>query len=275
MNYNDEHDFSSYETDEDSYNAYKTENMIFNNEKKNYSNNKKHRSGPGKLYLIFLFLAFLITAMSISVAFFTTSARSKVIQEIESAVVNFSLKVEKITNEEKEGLIPVKDDVMLSALKGTNGKQCVDINGNAVCQIYKISVKNDSDYSTSFKSTLELIDQEAGSSLPAILARIEGQDLTPQEEQSFISTPITKADLLRYIYYITPPKLTVALVLAKDMRLNAPETPLYANRHKEQGTLTFKSLHTSAFMIGMTPYSFCKGAHQMKLDSISIDPSTR
>lgn len=157
MNYNDEHDFSSYETDEDSYNAYKTENMIFNNEKKNYSNNKKHRSGPGKLYLIFLFLAFLITAMSISVAFFTTSARSKVIQEIESAVVNFSLKVEKITNEEKEGLIPVKDDVMLSALKGTNGKQCVDINGNAVCQIYKISVKNDSDYSTSFKSTLELI----------------------------------------------------------------------------------------------------------------------
>lgn len=116
-------------------------------------------------------------------------------------------------------------------------------------------------------STLELIAQEAESSIPALLARIEGQALTPQEEQSFIDNPITKADLVRYIYYITPPKLTVALILAKDMRLNAPETPLYANRHKEQGTLTFKTLHTSAFMIGMTPYSFCKGAHQMKLVS--------
>ncbi len=123
-------------------------------------------------------------------------------------------------------------------------------------------------------STLELIAQEAGSSLPALLARIEGQDITPQEEQSFISNPITKADFLKYIYYITPPKLTVALVLAKDMRLNAPETPLYANRHKEQGTLTFKTLHTSAFMIGMTPYSFCKGAHQMELDSTDNQTSS-
>lgn len=117
-------------------------------------------------------------------------------------------------------------------------------------------------------STLELIAQEAESSLPSLLARIEGQALTPQEEQSFIDNPITKADLVRYIYYITPPKLTVALVLAKDMRLNAPETPLYANRHKEQGTLTFKTLHTSAFMIGMTPYSFCKGAHERSIENI-------
>lgn len=117
-------------------------------------------------------------------------------------------------------------------------------------------------------STLELIAQEAGLSLPTLLSRIEGIEVTPQEEQSFINTPITKADLVRYIYYITPPKLTVALVLAKDMRLNAPETPLYANRHKEQGTLTFKSLHTSAFMVGMTPYSFCKGAHERNIENI-------
>ena len=107
-------------------------------------------------------------------------------------------------------------------------------------------------------STLELIAHEARSSLPALLARIEEQDITPQEEQSFINNPITKADILRYIYYITPPKFTVALILTKDMRLNSPETPLYANRHKEQGTLTFRPLNTSAFMIGMTPYSFVR-----------------
>lgn len=161
MNYNDEHDFSSYETEENNYNIYKTENIVFNNEQKNNtSSNKKHNKGPGKLYFIFLFLAFLITAMSISVAFFTASARSKVIQQIESAVVNFSLKVEKITKEEKEGLIPVKDSEILNALKGENGKKCIDLNGNNVCQIYKVSVNNDSDYSTAFKSSLKLIASE-------------------------------------------------------------------------------------------------------------------
>ena len=118
-------------------------------------------------------------------------------------------------------------------------------------------------------STLEMIAQEAGSSLPALLARIEGIEVTSEEEQHYRDNPLTKADLIKYIYYITPPKLTVALILAKDMRLNAPETPLYANRHKEQGTLIFRSLHTSAFMIGMTPYSFCRGAHQMKLEAIA------
>lgn len=161
MNYNDEHDFSSYETDEDSYGAYKTENVVFNENVKNNSNsNKKISKGPGKLYFVFLCLAFLITAMSVSVAFFTASARSKTIQEIESAVVNFSLKVEKITGEEKKGLVPVKDDEILNALKGENGKQCTDLNNNNVCQIYKVSVDNDSDYSTAFKSSLKLIASE-------------------------------------------------------------------------------------------------------------------
>lgn len=161
MNYNDEHDFSSYETDVDSYNAYKME-TIDNNEnlKKSISNNKKVNKGPGKLYFILLCLAFLITSMSVSVAFFTASARSKTIQEIESAVVNFGLKVEKITEEEKKGLVPVKDSEILNALKGEQGKQCVDLNGNSVCQIYKVSVNNDSDYSTAFKSSLELIASE-------------------------------------------------------------------------------------------------------------------
>ena len=161
MNYNNEHDFSSYETNQNSYDVYKSENMLGNeNLTENTYNNSKKSRGPGNLYFVFLCLAFLITAMSVSVAFFTASARSKTIQEIESAVVNFSLKAEKITDEEKKGLVPVKDDEIINALKGENGQQCTDLNGNNVCQIYKVSVDNDSDYSTAFKSSLELIASE-------------------------------------------------------------------------------------------------------------------
>ena len=110
-----------------------------------------------RAYIICLLLAFIITGLSITVSFFSASARSNLIQEIESAVVNFSLKVEKITGEEKKGLVPLKDNEVVTALNGTNGQQCIDINGNNVCQIYKVSVDNASDYSTSFRSSLKLI----------------------------------------------------------------------------------------------------------------------
>ena len=155
MDYKDEHDFSSYETDEEKYNI--VVEKVEDTKKENNMNQNRKRKGPGAIYFIILWLAFLITGISISFSFFSASARSKLIQEIESAVVNFSLKVEKITTEEKEGLVPVKDSEILNALKGENGKQCIDLNGNNVCQIYKISVNNDSDYGTTFKSSLELI----------------------------------------------------------------------------------------------------------------------
>lgn len=156
MDYKDEHDFSSYETDEDVYSAYNTK-VDNTNLKPNHRNNNRKSNKLNKLYFVILCISFVITSLSISVAFFTASARSKMVQEIESAVVNFSLKVEKITSEEKEGLVPVKDNEILNALKGENGKQCIDLNGNNVCQIYKVSINNDSDYSTTFKSSLELI----------------------------------------------------------------------------------------------------------------------
>ncbi len=156
MDYKDEHDFSSYETDEDVYSAYNTK-VDNANLKPNHRNNNRKSNKLNKLYFVILCISFVITSLSISVAFFTASARSKMVQEIESAVVNFNLKVEKITSEEKEGLVPVKDNEILNALKGENGKQCIDLNGNNVCQIYKVSVNNDSDYSTTFKSSLELI----------------------------------------------------------------------------------------------------------------------
>lgn len=153
MNYNDEHDFSSYETDEDVYGTY---NKTSNNQTLKISAGKNNKKG-NKIYFLILCISFVVSSLSISVAFFTASARSKMIQEIESAVVNFSLKVDKITGDDRNGLIPVKDSKIYDALKGENGNQCVDLNGNNVCQIYKISVSNHSDYGTIFKSSLELI----------------------------------------------------------------------------------------------------------------------
>lgn len=159
MDYKDDYGFSSYETDEDNYDMYKTNDAFIDKGSNNIDDNNKVNSkkkGPSKIYFVILCIAFLITSLSVTVAFFSASARSNLIQEIESAVVNFSLKVEKVSEDTDKGLVPVKDSEINKALSGTNGKKCVDVDGNNVCQIYKINVENASEYSTIFKGTLLL-----------------------------------------------------------------------------------------------------------------------
>lgn len=153
MDYNDEHGFSSYETDEDTYNMYNKLNNNKDNEKKQNNNRKK---GIRKFYFVILCISFLVTSLSITISFFTSSSRSKLIHEIESAVVNFSLKVEKISEDTDKGLVPLNDNEIENALLGTNGKKCIDKDNNNVCQIYKINIENISNYGTKFKANLNL-----------------------------------------------------------------------------------------------------------------------
>lgn len=158
MNYNDDHGFSSYETDVEDYYAYKADKTFIDREQKNNKNNLKKR--PNKIYFVILCIAFIITSLSVTVAFFSTSARSDMIHQIESAVVNFSLKVEKVSKDTDKGLVPLKDSEIEKALAGIDDNQCIDSDNNSVCQIYKINLSNISDYNTTFIGSLILTAAE-------------------------------------------------------------------------------------------------------------------
>lgn len=162
MNYNDERDFSSYETDEERYGLNNGGFVkISNNENQNehqLKNQKiRKRKGPGPAYFVCLWIAFLVSALGISMSIFTSASRSKLHQEIESAVVNFSMTVEKVSGTDGLGLIPMKDSELTTAIAGPAEEKCKDASGSTVCQIYKVTVQNDSDYGVYFKSSLELI----------------------------------------------------------------------------------------------------------------------
>ena len=121
------------------------------------NSNKKRKNGVSVFYFVFLFLAFFVTCLSISIAFFTASSKSELLHEIESAVVNFSLNVEKVNKDSVDGMIPVKDSLINSSILGNNDVYCVDKNGDQVCQIYKINITNKSDYGAVFEGNLDLI----------------------------------------------------------------------------------------------------------------------
>ena len=114
-------------------------------------------NGIKKFYFVILFLAFFVTCTSISIAFFTASSRSELVHEIESAVVNFSLNVEKVNDDSADGMITVKDNLIEKSLLRNNGTYCIDENGDQVCQIYKIKITNHSDYGAVFEGTLDLV----------------------------------------------------------------------------------------------------------------------
>ena len=179
MNYNDDYEFDSYETDEERYGLNNGGFVRVAEEVKKEENIKRKipRKGPGKLYFICLWIAFILSALGITVSIFTSVARSNLKKEIESAVIKYSLKVEKEAGGYE--LIPLSDSELSTAISGTKEEKCFDSNGNAVCQIYKVIVENDSDYLVYFKSTLELIANENSGYKNLKWAEINNNSNTP------------------------------------------------------------------------------------------------
>ena len=96
-------------------------------------------------YLLIGILTLVVTTASATFAYFTATAGNNGTITGNMATVTFTLSVEKKSNvdQTKGGLIPMTNSMVQKAVNNAsiNGI-CVDDNGNAVCQIYKITVVN-------------------------------------------------------------------------------------------------------------------------------------
>ncbi|MCI6265684.1 MAG: SipW-dependent-type signal peptide-containing protein [Erysipelotrichaceae bacterium] len=87
----------------------------------------------------------MIAIIGATFAYFTATQTNNNTITGNMATINFDVSVTKMTtvDETKGGLIPMSNNMMEQALASSNGI-CVDNNGNAVCQVYKITVVNTS-----------------------------------------------------------------------------------------------------------------------------------
>lgn len=87
----------------------------------------------------------MIAVIGATFAYYTATASDNNTIKGNMATINFDLAVTKVTDADdtKDGLIPMSNNMMEQALQSGNGI-CVDNNGNAVCQVYKITVVNSS-----------------------------------------------------------------------------------------------------------------------------------
>lgn len=112
----------------------------------------------------------MISIIGATFAYFTATATNNTTIKGNMATINFDVKVTKMTvqDESRGGLIPMSNNMIEQALTknaAVAGKGiCVDDNGNAVCQVYKIAVINNSTASMFVDGYVSL---SGGSGIPA------------------------------------------------------------------------------------------------------------
>ena len=110
------------------------------------SNNRKGNI----LYAVIGVLTLMVAIMGATFAYYTATRTNNNVITGDMATITFSLTVSKMTNadEVEGGLIPMTNSMVEKAVNttargGTNTNGiCVDDNGNAVCQVYKITALN-------------------------------------------------------------------------------------------------------------------------------------
>jgi len=108
--------------------------------------NEQKNNGRGIFYGVIGVATLVVAIIGATFAYFTATAANNVITG-NMATVKLSLDVTKksTVDESLGGMIPMSNGMVHQAVTNASSKGiCVDDNGNAVCQIYKITLTNDS-----------------------------------------------------------------------------------------------------------------------------------
>ena len=107
--------------------------------------NEQKNNGRGIFYGVIGVATLVVAIIGGTFAYFTDTAGNNVITG-NMASINLNLDVTKVTtvDETLGGMIPMSNNMVEAAVESDTNKVCVDDNGNAVCQIYKITINNNS-----------------------------------------------------------------------------------------------------------------------------------
>ena len=108
--------------------------------------NEQRNNGKGIFYGVIGVATLVVAIIGATFAYFTASASNNNVITGNMATVSLDLAVSKVTtvDETKGGMIPMSNTMVEVAVNKATNDVCVDDNGNAVCQVYEITLTNDS-----------------------------------------------------------------------------------------------------------------------------------
>ena len=110
-----------------------------------------------KIIFVVIILSLFLSTLAFSFSFFYTKVRGQKPTTTESARLGLSLNVNRITSDKTIGLMPLKDNELQDALKGSSKGMCVDNLDNGRCQVYEVNLKNTGNVTSNVYSTLNLV----------------------------------------------------------------------------------------------------------------------
>ena len=120
---------------------------------------ENNRKGTGVFYAVVGVATLVVAIIGATFAYFSATATNDSTVEGEAATAGLTLSVEKVSKDATGGLIPIAESLLDKGLKGDaaqDNKMCLDKDGNTVCQVYKITVKNDGTAAATLDGTLTL-----------------------------------------------------------------------------------------------------------------------
>lgn len=159
-------------------------------------NNKNN--GRGIFYGVIGVATLVVAIIGATFAYFTASATAVNNITGNMATISMDLSITKLVDPgETSGMIPMSNNMIETAVSGKQGetaksnKTCVDDNGNAVCQIYKVTITNNSS-ATMF--TDGYIALAGGSGTPKDYTATKDNKTTMRWAQVFSSDAVPTAD---------------------------------------------------------------------------------
>jgi len=105
----------------------------------------KQKNKRSLVYGVAAIITLFVAILGATFAYFTAVATNNNVITGNMATIKFGLEVKKVTHadETRGGMIPMSNNMIHAAVLNTTGEGvCVDNNGNAVCQVYKVEVDN-------------------------------------------------------------------------------------------------------------------------------------
>ena len=108
-------------------------------------NEQKNNNGRGIFYGVIGVATLVVAIIGATFAYFTATQSNNTTITGDAAAVNFGLKVERAeTNDAEKGLIPMSNSMVEAAVSAsTPCRDEAEGGGNSVCQIYKVTLNND------------------------------------------------------------------------------------------------------------------------------------
>ena len=160
--------------------------------------NERKNNGRGIFYGVIGVATLVVAIIGATFAYFTATATNNNVITGNMTSVSFGLEVVKVTKADEElgGMIPMSNTMVEAAIKNKSDAEavsgsysktnlCTDDNGNAVCQIYKITVYNQGTASMFVDGFVSLT---GGSGVPEDAGKNATNKTTMRWAQVFCST---------------------------------------------------------------------------------------